>query len=103
LNPKYGADISTVVSLGTNIELGLGLWKTVEKQENAAGLCSGCAGDYEDPDLTAWEDDSREDEDHEHVEDGATPSKPSGKLTRSAQAITAVPLSLSTFCYSESK
>ena len=38
------------------------MWKTVEKQENAAGCCSGCAGDYEDPDWTAWEADVEEDE-----------------------------------------
>lgn len=38
------------------------VWKSVEKQENAAGCCSGCAGDYEDPDWTGWEADPEEDE-----------------------------------------
>lgn len=38
------------------------LWITVEKQENAADCCSGCAGDYEDPDWTAWEPEPEEDE-----------------------------------------
>ncbi len=32
------------------------LWKAVEKQENGVGACSGCAGDYEDPDWSAWEE-----------------------------------------------
>jgi hypothetical protein len=33
-----------------------GLWKTVETEENSARACSGCAGDYEDPDRSAWEE-----------------------------------------------
>jgi len=32
------------------------LWKAVENEENAERLCSGCAGDYEDPERSAWED-----------------------------------------------
>jgi len=31
------------------------LWKSVQSVENVWGACSGCAGDYEDPDRTAWE------------------------------------------------
>ena len=31
------------------------LWKDVESEEKSARACSGCAGDYEDPDRTAWE------------------------------------------------
>lgn len=38
------------------------LWKSVEKKENAARCCSGCAGDYEDPDWSAWEADPEEEE-----------------------------------------
>ena len=34
-----------------------GLWKTVESEEKPARACSGCAGDYEDPDRSAWEED----------------------------------------------
>jgi hypothetical protein len=45
------------------------LWKTVEKQENAAGCCSGCAGDYEDPDRTAWEADIEEVEEIQEVKE----------------------------------
>ena len=36
------------------------LWKSVEKQENSAGCCSACSGDYEDADTTAWEGDREE-------------------------------------------
>ena len=36
------------------------LWKSVENEENPAGCCSGCAGDYEDPDWSAWEPDAAE-------------------------------------------
>ncbi len=32
-----------------------GLWKSVENEENLLRACSGCAGDYEDPDRSAWE------------------------------------------------
>ena len=32
-----------------------GLWKSVESEEKPARACSGCAGDYEDPDRSAWE------------------------------------------------
>src|SRR5260370_6406387 len=33
-----------------------GLWKSVESEEKSARACSGCAGDYEDPDRGAWEE-----------------------------------------------
>ena len=33
------------------------LWKNVETEEKSARACSGCAGDYEDPDRSAWEED----------------------------------------------
>jgi hypothetical protein len=35
----------------------IGLWKDVESEEKSARACSGCAGDYEDPDRSAWEGD----------------------------------------------
>ena len=39
-----------------------GLWKFVEKEEKPQRVCSGCAGDYEDPDRSAWEEDFEEEE-----------------------------------------
>ena len=39
-----------------------GLWKTVQSEEKSARTCSGCAGDYEDPDRSAWEEDFEEEE-----------------------------------------
>ena len=38
------------------------LWKSVEIEENVVVACSGCAGDYEDPDRTAWEGEFEEEE-----------------------------------------
>ena len=37
-----------------------GLWKSVENEENPLRACSGCAGDYEDPDRSAWEEEFEE-------------------------------------------
>jgi len=36
------------------------LWKSVESEEKSARACSGCAGDYENPDRSAWEEDFEE-------------------------------------------
>lgn len=38
------------------------LWKTVQGEEKPVLACSGCAGDYEDPDRSAWEEDFEEEE-----------------------------------------
>jgi hypothetical protein len=38
------------------------LWKCVENKENPLAACSGCAGDYEDPDRSAWEEEFEEEE-----------------------------------------
>jgi hypothetical protein len=38
------------------------LWKSVQIVEIALRACSGCAGDYEDPDRSAWEPDPEENE-----------------------------------------
>jgi hypothetical protein len=38
------------------------LWKSVQGVENLWEACSGCPGDYEDPDRTLWEPDPEEDE-----------------------------------------
>lgn len=32
------------------------LWKSVENKGGSMSACSGCAGDYEDPDRSAWEE-----------------------------------------------
>lgn len=40
----------------------------MEKVEIPVGACSACAGDYEDPDRTAWEPE-------EHEEEGDTESQ----------------------------
>jgi hypothetical protein len=44
------------------------LWKSVQSVENALRACSGCAGDYEDPDRTAWEPDPEENNEDTTVE-----------------------------------
>ena len=36
------------------------LWKNVDSEEISVRACSGCAGDYEDPDRSAWEEDFEE-------------------------------------------
>ncbi len=38
------------------------LWKIVENEERPQGACSGCAGDYEDPDRSVWEEEFEEEE-----------------------------------------
>ncbi len=40
----------------------MSLWKSVENSGAALEACSGCAGDYEDPDRTCWEEDEEQDE-----------------------------------------
>jgi len=66
---EYDRDINTVVIHGSSTKGKNGLWKTVEKQENAARCCSGCAGDNEDPDRTAWEEESDEVEEVKDVKE----------------------------------
>jgi hypothetical protein len=36
------------------------LWKNAKTVENGMGVCSGCAGNYEDPDRSAWEEEAEE-------------------------------------------
>jgi hypothetical protein len=38
------------------------LWKSVETEEKPERACSGCTGDYEDPDRSAWEEGFEEEE-----------------------------------------
>jgi hypothetical protein len=45
-----------------------GLWISVHAVENGLGACSGCSGDYEDPGLTAWEDEAEEEEEEREEE-----------------------------------
>jgi hypothetical protein len=59
---RYRGDINTEVICKASIFRITGLWKVVEKKENAIGVCSGCAGDYEDPDRSAWEGDDEEED-----------------------------------------
>jgi len=40
----------------TSNEQVYGLWKSVENEAGPVRACSGCAGDYEDPDRSAWEE-----------------------------------------------
>jgi hypothetical protein len=41
----------------------------VQTVENVLRACSGCAGDYEDPDRTAWEADPEENEEDTAIEE----------------------------------
>jgi hypothetical protein len=59
---KYRRNINSRVIDETSSFRITSLWKCVEKGENLQGLCSGCAGDYEDPDRSAWEADPEEEE-----------------------------------------
>jgi len=40
------------------------LWKSVQSEEKPVQTCSGCAGDYEDPDRSAWEEDFEADDEN---------------------------------------
>jgi hypothetical protein len=52
------------------------LWKNVESEEKSVRACSGCAGDYEDPDRSAWEEDFEEETDfQEEAGDEPGPDK----------------------------
>ncbi len=54
-----------------------GLCKSVQTVENAWRACSGCAGDYEDPDRSAWDPDSEENEEDTTIEEIPQKDKPS--------------------------
>jgi hypothetical protein len=45
-----------------------GLWISVDAVENAMRACSGCAGDYEDPDRMVWEEETEEEEEERNKE-----------------------------------
>ena len=52
-----------------------GLWKSVESEEKPGRACSGCAGDYEDPDRSAWEGEFEEEELREEAGDEPGPDE----------------------------
>jgi hypothetical protein len=54
VNLLYRTTTTSIIT--SNVQV-LSLWKTVQIKEIPARACSGCAGDYEDPDRTAWEKD----------------------------------------------
>ncbi len=43
--------------------------------ENFLNACSGCAGNYEDPDRSAWGPDEEDEEDGDEAKDGARVKK----------------------------
>jgi hypothetical protein len=60
---EYESDIDRIVLF---CQIGLvmqALWKTVKKQENVMDCCSACAGEYEDPERSAWLDVEENEED----------------------------------------
>ena len=59
---KSQKHISTRTTIVTSNPEVTGLWKSVESVENVWEACSGCAGDYEDPDASVWEPDPEETE-----------------------------------------
>jgi hypothetical protein len=52
------------------------LWKSVQKVENFLRACSGCAGDYEDPDRSAWDPDTEENEEDTATEESPAEERP---------------------------
>jgi len=50
----------------------------VQTVENFLRACSGCAGDYEDPDRSAWEPDPEENEEDTTVEGIPEKKEPTG-------------------------
>ena len=58
-NARYRTTTTMILTSNSRV---LPLWKNVESEEKFARACSGCAGDYEDPDRSAWEEDFEEEE-----------------------------------------
>ena len=52
-NARYRTTASIILTSNAQV---LSLWKSVESEEKSVQACSGCAGDYEDPDRSAWEE-----------------------------------------------
>ena len=64
---------STIHSMITSNRRVTMLWKSVESEEKPARACSGCAGDYEDPDRSAWGDEFEEEDEDLREEVGDEP------------------------------
>jgi hypothetical protein len=56
-NARYRTTASIILTSNSQV---LSLWKSVESEEKSPRACSGCAGDYEDPDRSVWEEDFEE-------------------------------------------
>ena len=56
-NEGYRNSIHSVITSNRRVTR---LWKNVESEEISVRACSGCAGDYENPDRSAWEEDFEE-------------------------------------------
>lgn len=73
---KTGKQYHQSIYIVTSNSKVTGLWKSVQKAENFLRACSGCAGDYEDPDRSAWEPDPEENEEDTAVEKIAEKNEP---------------------------
>jgi hypothetical protein len=69
-NVRYCSNSHSVITSNRRVTE---LWKDVEIEEKSVRACSGCAGDYEDPDRSAWEADFEEEEVGLHEEAGDGP------------------------------
>ena len=58
-NVLYCSHSHSVITSNRNVTE---LWKNVQSEEKPERSCSGCAGDYEDPDRSAWEGDFEEED-----------------------------------------
>jgi len=79
---KRWGDSTTRTYIVTSNPRDNSLWKSVQIAENFLRACSGCAGDYEDPDRSAWEPDPEENEEDTAIEatlERKEPSAPGDK------------------------
>lgn len=72
---EYGTTRTYIVTSNPRVT---NLWKSVRSVENALRACSGCAGDYEDPDRSAWEPDPEEQEEDTAAEEMPEREEPTG-------------------------
>ena len=76
IQPGYVFNINAVVITGDSNAVVNLLWKPVENRHVAFSLCSGCSGNYEDPDWTAWDQDPPENEELSDVSGEADEQEP---------------------------
>ena len=62
------------------------LWKAVEKALSPWRACSACAGDYEDPDWSAWEQEPEDSQDVIDPDDNPQPPEEQ-QLSRSPRPV----------------